>query len=305
MNIQVIIPVYKPDDKLIKLVKALKKQTVKPDGITFVISKIGSGTDVKVSEAIAIAPEIRILEVKAAEFDHGGTRRFAVEKTECDIFVMMTQDAVPDDEFLIEKLTGAITGNTACAYARQLAGRESSVFEKISRLHNYPAESVTKTKSDIESLGIKAFFCSDVCCAYDRKKYMEAGGFIRKTIFNEDMIMARKFLDMGYSVRYEADAKVVHAHNYSCMEQLHRNFDLGVSQAMNPDVFSGISSESEGMKLVKGATKYLVGKGKWYLIPGFYAQCGFKLIGYKLGKKYAKLPLWFIMAVTSNKNFWK
>ena len=305
MNIQVIIPVYRPDDKLIKLIRALKKQTVKPTGITLVVSTTGKGTEPRISEAVAIAPEIRILEVKASEFDHGGTRRWAVERTECDVFVMMTQDAVPNDEFLIERLTGAIEGNTACAYARQLAGSESSTFEKISRLHNYPGASVTKTKEDIEKLGIKAFFCSDVCCAYDREKYINAGGFIRKTIFNEDMIIARKFLDLGYLVRYEADAAVIHSHDYSAMEQLKRNFDLGVSQAQNPDVFAGVSSESEGMKLVKSATKILLKKGKWYMIPGFYAQCGFKLTGYKLGKNYAKLPEWVIMCLTSNKSYWK
>ena len=80
-------------------------------------------------------------------------------------------------------------------------------------------------------MGIKAFFCSDVCAMYDRKKYIEQGGFIKKTIFNEDMIMAYKFLMAGYGVYYKADACVIHSHNYSNMQQFHRNFDLGVSQA--------------------------------------------------------------------------
>ena len=35
-----------------------------------------------------------------------------------------------------------------------------------------------------------------------------------------------------FKYAYAADAKVVHSHNYGCLAQLHRNFDLGVSQEM-------------------------------------------------------------------------
>ena len=61
----------------------------------------------------------------------------------------------------------------------------------------------------------------------------------------------------GYAVAYAADAKVIHSHNYSCMQQFHRNFDLGVSQAEHPEVFEGIKSESEGIKLVKQTAAHL------------------------------------------------
>ncbi len=35
------------------------------------------------------------------------------------------------------------------------------------------------------------------------------------------------------------------------MQQFHRNFDLGVSQAEHPEVFEGVPSEGEGIRLVK------------------------------------------------------
>lgn len=72
------------------------------------------------------------------------------------------------------------------------------------------------------------------------------------------MIMAYRFLMAGYGVYYNADACVVHSHNYSNMQQFHRNFDLGVSQADNQDVFGNISSESEGMKYIRQMTSLLV-----------------------------------------------
>ena len=315
MNIQVIIPVYKPDVKLIKIIDKLRKQTVKPAGINLVWSKTDHEEDAVMSRIKRECGDIRILEIPVREFDHGGTRRRAVRNTPCDIFVMMTQDAVPKNDMLIENLTAPLISQMtertpngtviACVYGRQLPGRDSSPYEKLSRLHNYSELSRTKTGEDIKKLGIKAFFCSDVCCAYRRDIYEECGGFVRSTVFNEDMIMASRFLDKGYAVRYEATAAVIHSHDYSAMEQLRRNFDLGASQAMFPDVFGGISSESEGIKFAVSSIKLLIKKGRPLLVPGFCIQCFFKLVGYRLGKKYASLPNAVIMKLASNKNYWK
>ena len=47
-------------------------------------------------------------------------------------------------------------------------------------------------------MGIKAYFCSDVCAAYNRETYNKLGGFIKKTIFNEDMIYAGGLVKKGY-----------------------------------------------------------------------------------------------------------
>ena len=47
---------------------------------------------------------IEVHHVSAKEFDHGRTRKRAVEYSNADIFVCMTQDALPANEQLIEKL---------------------------------------------------------------------------------------------------------------------------------------------------------------------------------------------------------
>ena len=51
---------------------------------------------------------------------------------------------------------------------------------------------------------------------------------------------------------------VIHSHNYNCMQQFHRNFDPGVSQAEHPEVFEGVPSEGEGIRLVKKSMAYLL-----------------------------------------------
>lgn len=70
-------------------------------------------------------------------------------------------------------------------------------------------------------MGIKTYFCSDVCAAYNRKKYIENGGFVKKAIFNEDMLYAAKVIQNGESIYYNAEARVIHSHNYNFMQQFH------------------------------------------------------------------------------------
>ena len=144
-----------------------------------------------------------------------------------------------------------------------------------------------------------------VCCAYNRKLFLEAGGFTNQTIFNEDMIYAgNAVLYRGQAIAYVAEARVIHSHNYGCSAQLKRNFDLAVSQTDHPEVFDGIRSESEGIRLVKKTCKWLVEQKKPWLIPGVIVKSGFKYLGYLMGKRYRKLPSWVIMKITMNREYW-
>ena len=71
------------------------------------------------------------------------------------------------------------------------------------------------------------------------------------------MFFAANAIEHGYGVAYAADAKVVHSHNYTMRQQFHRNFDLAVSQKQHSEIFEQVSSEAEGMKLVKSTIAYL------------------------------------------------
>ncbi|MCD7765694.1 MAG: glycosyltransferase family 2 protein, partial [Lachnospiraceae bacterium] len=152
--------------------------------------------------------------------------------------------------------------------------------------------------------GSKTAFCSNVCAMYRRSAYEEFGGFERHTIFNEDMIFAGKLIQGGRAVAYCADAEVIHSHNYSGMTQFHRNFDLGVSQAEHPEIFSAASSESEGVRLIQKTAEHLIKKGKpWLLFPLIW-QSGCKYLGYRLGKNYRNLSAKMVRACSLNKDYW-
>ncbi len=317
MDIDVIIPLYKPDKTLFTLLDCLKSQTLPIRRIILL------NTEEKYFERLIYGNRIlekyknlEVFHISKREFDHGATRRLGVKKSQSEIFVMMTQDAIPKDNMLLEKLTKHLReavengeneeneGQVAVAYARQLPRADSGVLERFSRVFNYPPQSALKSANNLQALGIKTFFCSNVCAAYRRDIYEKLGGFVKHAIFNEDMLYAAEAVKAGYCIAYEAEAKVIHSHNYTNGQQLRRNFDLGVSQAQHPEVFQGVSSESEGKKLVKVISSYLWKKHRRGQLPYFYSQCFCKYLGYLLGKHYRMLPRWLILKLTSNKEYW-
>lgn len=307
MKIDVIIPVYKPGSELLSLLDRLERQTLAIQNIILMNTEKKYFEKLKQDSPRFFEehPKVKVYHLTKKEFDHGGTRHSGIQHSDAEVFITMTQDAMPEDEKLVEKLVEGLKDHIAVAYARQLPSKSSGELERISRSFNYPETSCVKTAADIERLGIKTFFCSNVCAAYRRDIYDELGGFIRHTIFNEDMIYAAGAVKAGYGIAYQAQARVIHSHNYTNMQQLRRNFDLGVSQADHPEVFGGVTSEAEGKKLVKTVWQRLKRKKQLYRFPGFFVQCCFKYAGYLLGKHYRYLPRKCVLALTGNREYWK
>ena len=302
-TVDVIIPAYHPGKEFATLIKRLEKQSVPIHRI--IVMNTEESMWNKEWEKLSDVMEIHHL--AKSEFDHGGTRAQAAELSDADVMIFMTQDAMPADRELLAELLKALEQdeNIAAAYARQLPNAECSFVERYTRAFNYPDRSVVKTKEDMDQYGIKTFFCSNVCAAYKKDIYQKQGGFVRRTIFNEDMIYAGGLIQAGYGIAYAAEAKVIHSHNYNCMQQFHRNFDLGVSQAEHPEIFEGVPSEGEGMRLVKKTLSHLVRSGKIWLIPGFVLQCAGKYAGYLAGKNFRRLPKKFVLWCTMSPNYWK
>lgn len=301
--IDVIIPTYKPDKRFVELIDKLNEQTIQPNKI-FVIN-----TEKNMWEKANVLKEwdnVEVCHISKQEFDHGNTRNMGMSMSNADICIMMTMDAIPANNQLIEEIIKPLENNDiAVSYARQLAYESSSMTEKLTREFNYPDVSRVKSAKDIDELQIKAFFCSNVCCAYKKSVFDKLGGFVKKTIFNEDMLFAAKAIDGGYSVAYCATALVYHSHEYSGIMQFHRNFDNGVSHAQNPDVFERVTQEGEGMRMVKTVIAKLIKKGHLPEAVRYIWCTGCKYIGFKLGCRYMKLPKSVVMWCTTDKSYFE
>lgn len=305
-TVDVIIPTYKPGPELSMLIDELEKQAYRPEKIIIVNTEKHHLVERKdAMDTITKYDNIVVHHISKKEFDHGETRNLGVSMSNADLFLMITQDAVPRDLSLISNLVKAVEDPlVAAAYARQYPKSDCNLAERYSRKFNYPTVAMRKTIKDLPRLGIKTFFCSNVCAMYRRDVFDKVGGFLHRAIFNEDMVYAGNAMYQGYAICYVPEAGVIHSHNYSCTQQFHRNFDLGVSQTDHPEIFSGIKSESEGKRMVRDTIRHFEHIGKLYLVPHYVVMCGFRFVGYRMGRRYKRLPKGLVRACSLNKDYW-
>lgn len=302
MKVDAVIPAYKPGHDLRELVEKLLDQTVRLGRIII----INTDREYFDEKEYLIAPAVEVVHITRHEFDHAGTRDMGLRMSDADYVLFMTMDAIPKDNYLVEKLLSGFrrADNIAVSYARQLPKKDCNRIEQITREFNYPAQSRVQTSDDIKELGIKAYFCSDVCAMYDTSIYRSLGGFKAPAIFNEDMVYAAGALDAGYAVSYCADALVYHSHNYTGRQYYRRNFDLGVSQADHPEIFERFNVKGTGMQLVRKSLAQICRRGTLADIIRLVYYSGMKYLGFRKGKNYHKLSLKSCLKHTSDKEYW-
>lgn len=137
--IDVIIPCYKPAHRLLDTVDRLRQQTVPVRTIRLLdtlsysgASGIGELLDrekIPAETWYGSRPEVIRTEIPKEKFDHGGTRDLGAElSADADYLLFMTQDALPADSSLTERLLqGFLLSEgedasvpVAAVYARQL-----------------------------------------------------------------------------------------------------------------------------------------------------------------------------------------
>ena len=302
MKVDAVIPAYKPGHDLRELVEKLLDQTVRLGRIII----INTDREFFDEKEYLIAPVVEVVHITRHEFDHAGTRDMGLRMSDADYVLFMTMDAIPKDNYLVEKLLSGFrrADNIAVSYARQLPKKDCNRIEQITREFNYPAQSRVQTSDDIKELGIKAYFCSDVCAMYDTSIYRSLGGFKAPAIFNEDMVYAAGALDAGYAVSYCADALVYHSHNYTGRQYYRRNFDLGVSQADHPEIFERFNVKGTGMQLVRKSLAQICRRGTPADIIRLVYYSGMKYLGFRKGKNYHKLSLKSCLKHTSDREYW-
>ncbi len=280
-SVDIVILTYKPDDRFLRLIQMLKKQTLTPGRIIIINTE---KSFFPFSDKLEKLSGIEIYNISEKEFNHGETRNLGAALSEAEFIIFMTQDAVPLDTGLTRELVKPMENPlVAVSYARQLPAKDAGEIERYNRSFNYPDGDRLKTGRDFKELGIKTIFCSDVCACYRAALFNDMGGFV-KTDFNEDMIYGYQVVKKGYGIYYASKAKVIHSHEYTFVQQFKRNITLGASQGLHPGVFKDLKSEGEGKKLVKGCISHLIKRRKPWLIPVFVIHCMARYSGFLLGK---------------------
>jgi rhamnosyltransferase len=214
-----------------------------------------------------------------------------VAQTDSEFVVFLTQDVVPADEHTIAELIKPMQAdlNIAICYGRQLVRPNAHPLERFYREFNYPRQSILKTKNDIDTLGLKAFFCSNCCSAIRRSIFNKLGGFKNNVIVNEDMLFAAKAITAGYAVYYAAEAKVYHSHPHSLPQTFKRYFNIGRFFADNKWILKHAGLKSYSSDTLKAGIKTFWEKRSLHNIAILLIEFAVKAVACKLGWYYQLL----------------
>lgn len=281
--ISLIIPTFNAEKYLDSLITSINNQTFIPDEIIVVDSESNDKT-IDICEKYN---NVHVIKIKRKDFDHGATRDMALKQSKGEIVIFMTQDALPADNDFIKNLVAPLLADKKLAVVsgRQLPRDDATKMERLVREFNYPDKSNVREKKDLPKYGIKTYYCTDVCAAYNREIYLELGGFEHPLRTNEDMFYAAAAVQNGYKVAYEASAKVIHSHNMTLKQQYERNYIQGIEIERHKELLGDVSMNSEGTKLVKYVSKELLKKGDLISFIHFGFDCIARYLGSSKGKK--------------------
>lgn len=261
-----------------------------------------SSNDGTVETAQDLGAETLVIPRK--EFNHGATREKARKHLGTDIVVMITPDAYPADQQILEKLVQPIVQKKASiAYARQLPHDGAPFFEAFPREFNYPQQGHIRSLQDTAIYGVYTFFCSNSCAAYSNAALDEIGGF-QHVLLGEDTVAVSKLLRRGHKIAYVAEAQVKHSHSYTLLQEFRRSFDTGLARQEYQHLLEcGSSDLKRGKAFVSQMVRDLSKKHP-HLLPYAFFQTAFKWFGYRIGRASTKSPRWFKKALSSQDFYW-
>jgi rhamnosyltransferase len=284
------------------LLANLREMGLPPSSVLIIDSASEDGT-----AAAAAASGFQVREIRRDEFDHGATRQLAADELpEAELLVYLTQDAILARPDSLRELVGAFADpEIGAAYGRQLPRAGATAIEAHARMFNYPATSRLRELESRRELGLKSIFLSNSFAAYRRAALVQAGGFSKRTIFGEDMVVAGRLHLQGWKTAYVATAVVYHSHAYSYRREFQRYFDIGVLHSRESWLLKEFGGASgEGLKFVMSETRTLW-PASALAIPSAWLRTVLKYAGYRLGRREAWLSMRWKRRMSMNRAFWK
>jgi rhamnosyltransferase len=299
LSIGVAVITYKAKHLLPNCLPPLLASSLKPQ-VLVVNSSSNDGT-VELAQQMGA----ETLVIKRDEFNHGATREFARKYLGTDIVVMITPDAYPTDDKMVERLVAPIQrGEASIAYARQIPHDGAKFFEAFPREYNYPAKSHIRSIKESGQYGVYTFFCSDSCAAWRNSALDEIGGF--ETVLSlEDGIATAKLLRRGHKIAYVAEAVVKHSHRYNLKQEFQRYFDTGYERSRQGNLFFMESTdEKRGVGFVYTMSKRILKEQPW-MLPYGLVNAVVKYAGYWVGSHSRRLPPQWVRKLSGQDFYWE
>jgi rhamnosyltransferase len=299
-QVAVVIPTYCAAGHWKGLTAALAQQGIPNEQVLIVDSGSTDGTG-----ALAEKAGFRLIRIPHSEFNHGGTRQFAVRQVPwAKIVLYLTQDALPRPGAFDALLCAFDNPSLGGAYGRQLPRPGAGPIEAHARRFNYPARSRVHTYEGRHEFGIKTVFFSNSFAAYRVAALEQVGGFPSDGIVAEDAVVAARMLIQGWKTAYVAEAEIYHSHAHTIAQEFRRYFDNGVHHVQEGWLREHFGNpHGEGRRFVLSELRSLLPR-HFYLVPNALLRTGVKYLGYQLGRNEAKLSNALCRRLSGHTSYW-
>src|ERR1700722_15559930 len=188
---------------------------------------VDSGSTDSTLEIVRRYP-VRLERIPAEAFHHARTRNFAANLASGKFLVFLSQDAIPASDTWLAAFLGNFNEQAVGAvYGRQLPKADSGLERRSAFAALYGEARIVKMPMDGVGLGHKYYHFSNANSAI-RKIVWEATRFPDDLKVFEDVGIAKRILDSGWSVVYEPEAAVYHSHDFPLDVLFKRYFNIGV-----------------------------------------------------------------------------
>lgn len=277
MRISIILPVYNGEKYLKKLVEKIRDQEGNYE--IELIALVSKSFDKSLEEAQKLFDKI----IEVNKFNHARTRHEGAMRASGDILVFITQDILPYDNQWLKNLINPLNKKVIAAFSRQIAYEKHSNIEKIIREFNYPNKDRICNKGMKEENGRKNIFYSDASSAIIKDKFFELGGYDFEVPTSEDVYLANKIVESGYSFIYASQSRIWHSHQLSLKETYKRYRDIGKFERMYGNEIDFSKTQNEGNKVLMCLIKELLKRKNIKELIYLPFDMGARWIGYKYG----------------------
>ena len=264
--ISVVVPTYNPGAELRALLAALAGQSLPAREILLVDSSADSSHTQQVARVFGA----RFESVTAEGFGHGRTRNDAAAMCSGKMIAFFTQDAVPAEDNVLERMAEALTlENVAGVYARQIPREDASARTRAEVLGWFEDGVRPFVQGGLEPGEWEELSPLE---RYRRARFDNVASMVRadvlrdypfpETYFGEDIGWGLQMIENGFSLAYVPHARVIHSHDrdagyefrrtVNCHARLHELFGLETVPSLAGAV-SGFVRESVGSYRAHGA----------------------------------------------------
>jgi rhamnosyltransferase len=227
LKISVVVPTKNGGRLFERALAALLDQ---PDAPRHEILAVDSGSRDGTLQLLQAKPQVRVLQVPPAEFQHGRTRNEAVAQCTGELIAFLTQDALPAPGWLAAWARYMDAhADVAGAFGRQVpqdAADPLEAFDVISHFDSFGPRPRRFLESEPARLGRYvpgAHFFSNVNSCI-RRDVLQRLPF-PAVEFGEDQAWAMRAQAEGLATGYAPDAVVTHSHDYGTITLMRRRYD--------------------------------------------------------------------------------